>query len=148
MGGSIGRQSHYGGARVQCLPGVMSGGQGAFIYHRGNVQLTHTQHTQVGGCVLLFCLLLLFPKLSVPAVLILQVICGCLSARVSTWHSFVDTFAGREGCPRTRVFTGGLNVSAQAHHSAVSICPSVLSLRQRDGEHWQGGIDPLCAERN
>lgn len=48
------------------------------------------------------------------------------------------------------MLTGKLNVLAHAHRSAVNIRPSLLppSLQQRDGEHEQGSIDPLRAERN
>lgn len=64
MVGSIGRQSHYRGARVQCLPGAAS--WDIFI----TMAMCSTHNTQVGSCVVIFCLLLLFPRLSVPAVLI------------------------------------------------------------------------------
>lgn len=74
---------------------------------------------------------------------------ACLDSRLL----FVDAPAPREGCPAACVFTGELNVSAHAHHSAANICPSLLSVsaaegKQRDGEHERGSIDPLCAERN
>lgn len=54
MAGSIGRQSHYGGARVQCLPGAVSGDRGlTFI----TMAMCNTHNTQVGSCVVIFALI-------------------------------------------------------------------------------------------
>lgn len=88
------------------------------------------------GCVVIFCLLLLFPKLSVSAVLIVPVICGCRNAPLhvcldfylsTRLHPVKDAHA-RTGRVCVCVFTGKLNVSARAHHSAVNIRPSLLPL--------------------
>lgn len=108
---------------------------------------THT-HTQVGGCVLLFCLLLLFPKLSVPAVLIVQIICGRLSARVSTWHSFVDTFAGREGCPpHARVYRWAKCLGAGPSLSGEHLSFRALSAAEGWGALAGRHRSSLCREK-
>lgn len=75
---------------------------------------------------------------------------GFLTWRLST---FVNTFASREECQYTCVFTGELNVLVHAHRSELSICPSSLPVcaatgLQRDREHGQARIDPRFAERN
>lgn len=62
------------------------------------VATCNTHSTPVCRCVVLFGLLLLFPKLSVPTVLILQVICRCRNGPAPCWHLFVHTFAARDGC--------------------------------------------------
>lgn len=63
--------------------------------------------------------------------------------------TFVSMFAPCEGCLYICVFTGKLNVLVRAHHSAVNICPSSLSVFAAEGwgaqagQHWSS----LCWEK-
>lgn len=54
------------GLEFNASPGLRGGGRGRFLFI--TVATCNTHNTQVGGCVVIFRLLLLFPKLSVPAV--------------------------------------------------------------------------------
>lgn len=105
---------------------------------------THTTHRWEA----MVCLLLLLPKLSVPAVLIVPVICGC---RKESQHTRLDpsvSYICQHVCAlwrmsvhtHTRVFTGKLNVSVHAHPSAVKVCPSLLSVFAAEGSRGIGSI--------
>lgn len=108
------------GLEFNASPGLRAGDRGLFIYRRGDVQ--HTTH-RWGGCVLIVCLLLLFPRRSVPAVLIEPV-------RRRGWWAFLHVHLdlafisrrAREGCPVSVCLQVRLNV--RAHRSAADIRPS------------------------
>lgn len=72
-----------------------------------------------------------------------------LCMRVLTWHlsKFVSMFAPCEGCPYICEFTGARTSLSTERLSFFALCLCSRG-KQRDGEHRQGSIDPLCAGRN
>lgn len=120
--------------------------------------MCNTHNTQVGSCVVIFCLLLLFPKLSVPAVLIAEVICGCrngsphvcldsacrpyLSTRL---HPVKDVRP--HVCLQVSLMSWRMHITQQ--RTFVLLCS--LSLQQREAEGWGARAgqhrSSLCREK-